>query len=391
MFKDWPNDSPEHIGWRFFLTLGSFLVSACGLGLNTETRLVRMHQEYEDGEYRAAMIDAKNVLQEQPENVAARLVLGRASMKLGDGASAEKELRKAVELGANVNLVIVDLGRSLLMQQKFEELIAEVSPELATVDADRLQIMRMHGDALLSMQQPIVARDIYIQVLAANNEDNAAQLGVVNTYIAERNYSQARDTLDLLLSFDDNYVPAWLTSGSLGMIFGNAERAEGDYDKAATLAKEQSDDILEMQALSGFVDAVLARNRVDLARSALARMEEIAPQDTRTLLISARLAVFDRDWTKAQRNLQVILQRTPDYRPAQLLLGIVHKESGNLGQAEMYLSTVMAAAPGNADVRTLLAETRLEMDKADEARRALEPILTSPGADVNTLVVRCQG
>ena len=130
--------------------------------------------------------------------------------------------------------------------------------------------------------------------MAADGDDIAAQLGVVNSYIAERNYSQARDLLDQLLAFDDNYVPAWLTSGLLGTLMGNPERAASDYDKAAMLAREKSVVAREMQALSGFADAVLAQNRVDLARPVLARMAEIAPLDTRTLLVSARLAVSDK-------------------------------------------------------------------------------------------------
>ena len=367
-----------------FLTLAAFLVSACGLGMTSEARLKRMQQAYEQGEYRAAIIDAKNALLEQPENVAARLVLGRASLELGDAVSAEKELRRAVELGADANLVVVDLGRSLLMQQKFEELIAEVTPELVTAGTDRLFIIRMRGDALLGMQRPIAARGSYTQVLKAG-DDIAAQLGVVNTYIAERNYSPARDSLDRLLSSDENHVLAWLASGSLGMLTGSPERAARDYGKAAKLARKKSDVALEVQALSGFTDALLVQNKVDQARPALDRMEEIAPQDTRTLVISARLAVSDKDWTTAQGDLQEILQRVPDYRPAQLLLGVAHKESGNLGQAEMYLSTVVAAAPGNAHARRLLAETRIELDKADEARQALEPIVSDPRADVDSL------
>ena len=61
-------------------TLTAFLISACGLGLDAQDRLDRGQQAYQDGEYRAAVIDAKNVLLEQPDNVAARLLLGHASV-----------------------------------------------------------------------------------------------------------------------------------------------------------------------------------------------------------------------------------------------------------------------------------------------------------------------
>jgi putative PEP-CTERM system TPR-repeat lipoprotein len=47
----------------------------------------------------------------------------------------------------------------------------------------------------------------------------------------------------------------------------------------------------------------------------------------------------------------------------------------------MYLSAVLAATPENARARRLLAETRLALKKDQEARQALEPLTSGPGAD----------
>ena len=110
------------------LVLVALLVSACGLGMDTQARLDRGQKALTDGEYRAAVIDAKNILLEEPNNTDARLLLGRASVEIGDGISAEKELRKAVELGTDFSVVIVDLGRAMLLQNKFEDVVAEIDP-----------------------------------------------------------------------------------------------------------------------------------------------------------------------------------------------------------------------------------------------------------------------
>ena len=77
-----------------------FFISACGIALNTEARLARGQQAYDSGDYRAAIIDAKNILQTEPDHIGARLLLGRSSIGVGDIRSAEKELRRALELGA---------------------------------------------------------------------------------------------------------------------------------------------------------------------------------------------------------------------------------------------------------------------------------------------------
>ena len=68
-----------------------------------------------------------------------------------------------------------------------------------------------------------------------------------------------------------------------------------------------------------------------------------------------------------------------------MLLGAVHLRSGNLSQAEMYLSAVVAAVPDDVSARQLLAETQLQMQKADEAQEALAPIVSGPDADAMSL------
>ena len=104
-------------------------------------------------------------------------------------------------------------------------------------------------------------------------------------------------------------------------------------------------------------------------------------------MVSARLGVASEEWVTAQRHLQEILKQNPNHRQAQMLLGSVHKESGNLGQAEMYLSAVVASTPGNDDARRLLAETRLALNRATEAREVLTPIIGDENADPRTLAM----
>ena len=301
---------------KLIYLVSALCLTACGLGMDTQARLERGQQAYEDGEYRAAIIDAKNVLQEEPDNVAARLLLGRASVEQGDGVSGEKELRRAAELGTDFGVVLADLGRALLQQGKYDDVVAEIDPELARNEPDRLSAMRSRGEALVGLGQPVAAREIFAEVLAADADDVEAQLGIVSSYIEERNYLQARETLNQVLTLDDSYIPSWLASGALGMRMRDSKRAQSDYGKAVELARQAGHVGGEMQALTGLTDALLALSKHDEAREGLVRMRQIAPDDTRTLLVRARLASIDEDWQTAKELLLEILRRAPDYRQA---------------------------------------------------------------------------
>ena len=367
-----------------WLLLTLFL-SSCGLGMNNEVRLQRAQEAFDNGEYRAAIIDSKNVLLDEPENIAARLLLGRASLEVGDGVSAEKELRRAVDLGADYGVVVADLSRALLAQGKFEEVIAEIDPELSATPAGRLSVMQSRGEALVALGKPEAAREVFTEILAVDPSDIPAQLGIVQSYVAERNYLQARDMLDQVVAAAPDHIQSWLAAGALSLRSRDTERAVREYGRAAELARQRGNTTIEIFAIAGMTDALFAQNSADQVRPQLARMQEINAEDMRTMLVAARLAATDQDWSKAQELLQEILRRAPRFRQAQMLLGFVHKESGNLGQAEMYLSAAVAAAPDDPMARRLLAETRLQMNKAEDARKALAPLLEANDADVNSL------
>lgn len=109
--------------------LALLLMSGCGLAMDNEDRLARGEQAYTDGDFRAAIIDAKDVLLDEPNNLRGRLLLGRASVEVGDGPAAEKELQRAIGIGASEVDVAAEMARALLLQGRFERVLNEVPLE----------------------------------------------------------------------------------------------------------------------------------------------------------------------------------------------------------------------------------------------------------------------
>ena len=68
------------------------------------------------GDAKAAVIQLKNALQQNPDNKEARFMLGEVYLKQGDGASAAKELKRAKDLGMADDKVLIPLGKSYLLQ-----------------------------------------------------------------------------------------------------------------------------------------------------------------------------------------------------------------------------------------------------------------------------------
>ncbi|MCP4993412.1 MAG: tetratricopeptide repeat protein, partial [Gammaproteobacteria bacterium] len=106
----------------FISAMGLSFASNAGV---TESQYLANAKEFIDkGELKAASIELKNVLQNNPKHPLARLELGKLYLKIGDMVSAEKELSRALSLGITDEQILPYLGRSLLYQGKYAEVMA---------------------------------------------------------------------------------------------------------------------------------------------------------------------------------------------------------------------------------------------------------------------------
>jgi putative PEP-CTERM system TPR-repeat lipoprotein len=384
MFESPPAVTLRHC--RIFLPiLFLMFLTGCGLVMNNEDRLDRAEEAIEEGDYRAAIIDAKDVLRNEPDNVRGRLLLARASIETGDGETALKELQRAIELGTLMQDVVLDYARALTQQRKFQELIDQLTFDLVESEEDKNALYELHGGAYLGLGQPAKARELFGLVLDSNPDSVDAKLGIVASYEADRNFAQARATLDEVVTAHADDVRAWLASGMLNFGLRDYEGAESNFNVALKLAEEQENIGAQIQILAGFADTLFAQGKNDRGREIVAQLLLIAPNSIQAALLDARVAAMDEEWSRAQQILQSVLRVSPDNRQAQLLLGTVHLESGSLSQAEMYLSAVVAALPQNVNARQMLAQTRLMMSKHVEAQETLRPVISGSGADARSL------
>jgi putative PEP-CTERM system TPR-repeat lipoprotein len=360
-------------------------LTGCGILTDNEDRLNRAEEAIADGEFRAAIIDAKDVLRSEPDNVRGRLLLARASVETGDGATAEKEIQRAIELGVPMQDVALDYARALAQQGKFQELIDDLTFDLVESEDDKNALYQLHGGAYLGLNQPQKARKLFGMVLESKPDSIDAKLGIVASHEVDRNFAQARATLDEIVTAHADEVRGWIASGVLHLGLKNYEGAESNFNVALRLAEEQGNVQAQSQSLAGLAEALFAQNKNDQARETVAQLLLLAPDTIPAALLDARVAYMDEDWSRAQQNLQLVLRVSPDNRQAQLLLGSVHLASGNLSQAEMYLSTVVTAMPQNVSARQMLAQTRLAMRKLVEAQETLEPVVSVAGADARSL------
>src|SRR5262245_20136739 len=101
------------------------LVSGCGQPDDPQRLLAQAKQSREKGDNQAAFIQLSNVLKSDPSIAEARYLLGVIKSEAGDYSSAEKEFRKALELGVDPAQVVGRLAWTLLMQEQYQKVLEE--------------------------------------------------------------------------------------------------------------------------------------------------------------------------------------------------------------------------------------------------------------------------
>ena len=129
------------------------------------------------GDYKAATIQLRNALQQQPENGEARYLLGTVLIEGGDWASAEKELRKALEYNYSPDLVYPALLKAMLRQGEAKKAVAEFRDKHLADPAAEAALRSEVGMAYLGLGQSNEARASFAAALKAKPGYAKARIG----------------------------------------------------------------------------------------------------------------------------------------------------------------------------------------------------------------------
>jgi putative PEP-CTERM system TPR-repeat lipoprotein len=346
------------------------LLAACSA--SNDELLTRARGSMDRGDYRAASIDLKKLLQREPRNAEARYAFGIVSLASGDAGSAARELRVASELGIAPERIVVPLARAFLADRRYDDALVAADVEATKDQTIRAELHVLRGDAQLGANRGAEAVAEFERALAVDDELVRARIGLASAKLLTEGFEAARREADIALKAAPGDVQVRLVNASIYLRDRRFEGAMENYQAAARLAEENGVMAQRAAALAGLCESQLALGRLDDANGTIEQLVELAPEGSITLYLRARTAFLRGDHDHARSDLERILARDPGNRPAQLLLGAVNYVQGNLEQADMHLSGVLAVEPGNNFARRLLTETRLRQRRPREALQAIE-------------------
>lgn len=342
------------------------------------------------GDRQAAIIELKNALQIAPENAQVRYELGKLYLADQDYASAEKELKRARDVGLRTDDLPTLLARALIGLRQPKRVLDEIPvpegavPELATpLLALRARAQLMMGDrsaAEQSLGEADQLRPDHPETLLTR-----AQIAVM-----DKQLSTALGLIDRAIAADGKRADLWLMKGDLLRLSAHPpDRTDNDLAPAAeATGRGSKGSERREEALAAYRKALeldpgnvpghiavslvhLEAGDLDRAEAALKEVARQAPEHPIAEYLSA-LIDFRRDRAnEAKAKLQQVLKRTPDLLPAHLLAGAVELGLGNRETAIAHLGKVLERVPEHAYARKLMAAAMAGAGQLDDAQRLL--------------------
>lgn len=367
------------IGMVIVGALGS---AGCESELTDKQHIARAKELAQKGDVAASVIELRNALQRNSNNVEARWLLGNLYLEIGNVDGAEKELRRALELKLAPAAVAVPIARALLYQGKFQQLLDEKAPnDLSRDDQAELLVLRAQAWMEAGNREKAAAEVATARKIAPDTV--IVLFGEAFISFSQGNMDAAEVWARQALEKSPLYPQAWSLLGDVQRLHGQLADAEVSYTKAGEGRRTNFIDVLKR-----------AETRVELGRLADAKA------DLKLLLssggaglpqvhyLAGLVAYRENRIEEARTSFQEALRLNPRHAAANLYLGTIFFSQRNYEISASYLETAASLLPNMFEAARQLAALYFVRGKYAEVESRLRPFAISHGDDPQLLKLR---
>lgn len=336
-----------------------------------------------------AVVQLKNALKIDRNNLAVHLLLGRALLAQGEMGPAEVSFDESLRLGVNRAEVVVPLARVVLALGRPSDVANQ--PRFATTGlppGTQAQLLLLRAQAMGDLGDNRGA-------LRAIEESRALDAGSPDSWSTEvpiriraREFKEAQAAADKAIAMAPGSAEALYLRGTVAHAQADVTGALGWYDKALTAQPGHT------EARVSRAGALIDLGRHDDAGKDVAELLRATPDEPRGNYMKALLAERAGDTKTARAALNAVtnaLDPIPPeqmrYRPQLLMLGgLSHFGLRQFEKAKPYLELVQRTQPGSP-VSKLLGQIYLADRNVDRAVEALDAYLRAHPGDRQAVVL----
>lgn len=343
---------------RHLIILGAI----CNPLISYADGLAQAQDTFSKGEYSTAIIELKNLLQEEPNNTAGRALLGRAYIKEFNVLSAVKELEKARQLGAPPSDWLLPLSRAYLLSGQADKSLLALDELDKLNPANQAELLAIIGHAYLSQNQIIDAKESFNRALSSH-QNAYAKVGLARVALFEQQPDQALVLLQEVQALEPNNLDALLLQSRVLASQNNFEAAILPLDKALQLENR----LLSARLMRA--ELYIRTGQLSEARAEAEQLIGLNPNYAQAHLLLARLQFDAKEYQAAQTSGELVLRSMPNQPMALFILGAVHYNQRNFEQSQLYLENLLSLRPSHILGARLLGAAYLQLG---DSIRAIE-------------------
>lgn len=356
--------------------LSGLLLSGCGA--SPDEMIASARGFIAEGDYPAAVIQLKNVLQEEGSHAEARFLLGKIYFERGEMVNAEKELGIASRLGYESAGLVPMYARALVSVGENDKVVAQFGETKLPDPKDQAQVLAALGDAVFTKDIDL-ANQRYRNALALDPENSYALVGTVRVLGLQGKPDEAMAAVNQALDISpDN---AALLSMRSVLLMAKGERDAG----LADLTRVIEIDPKNQGAYLTLATNLVRMGQVDEARKVVAKLEAAVGKTPIRNYLMAALELLDGKAEAARDLVQEVVRVAPDFTQGRLLAGSVFLRLGDQLQAQTNLNRVLEANPDNFQARRLLVMSYIAQRDAQRANDELSKVLSAAPLTPDTL------
>ena len=324
-------------------------------------------ESFKKGELNAAVIQLKNLLQENSDNASARLLLGQIYLQRGNAGNAQIELEKAKTLGATDSELLLPMGRLKLLQSKPDDILNTIKVASFQNSDDIRNALNLRGHAHLAKNQFADANESF-NAAQKQGESAYGYLGLARVSYIEKEVEQSLSYIEKALQLEPNNKEVLFTKAQILSLQKKYEEATSVF----TQLIEQPG--LNAAALLARAEIYVRTNKIDEAKKDLTSLLELNAMLPQANFMMSRIQLEQKDYAGAQVSAEKVLRVIPNHALSMFVLGAAHYDQENYEQARLHLEGFVAKQPNHIIAARLLGATYLKMGDPTSAVDFMEAL-----------------
>jgi putative PEP-CTERM system TPR-repeat lipoprotein len=386
-------------------------------------------KSYNQGNVDTAYIHVRNALQENPDNLSAKILMAEILIKLKSYNLAKIELLEAIEQGADINLLINPLGKSVLFQGEFLQALNIASDKSLTLQG-KISLGFIKAAAYRGLKDLNKAKLEYLTVLSLSANNFQALIGLVSVLLYSNDIQTAQKYLEIAYKINKNSADVWRLKGLVEKDLNNMPQAMFYLDKSNVLDNKNiqtlralasiHSDLEDSEAADSYLDEILvlypqdpqaqlskssvlkALKKDELAQQVLAKLSnQLSNVDEVYMLSQPELMLIDsmtsyaqNNWDQSSRKFQRYLNHEEDLDKQDIaiivLLADVYLKMDSPKQALELLSLHEKRLTQTKSYGVILAGLYLQFNQYSKADYLLNDLSQLYPADTSILILQAK-